>query len=538
MRNASAIDLSQFAGTQCGAARRWRERGSGTLWRAARRAAARRAAERRASVSRDAPRALVAARCDCRPRASAARRNAREARRRRSPRRRSRSTSRTRAALAASSSRRSCRAVAMPSARARAATSSSTASTRAAGTARSGSTKAPGGSPTPDRPTAFASSRRNGVIARVPAGTHEASRHAGDRAARPATWLVLAAHTEGEPRQYPRLSLRPIDAADARTKPRHAASPPTPVTPIARAAPARGRVDHHRPHGVGRSHRRHCRRARCRFASAARAIRRSSSTGRTPTSPDAISKSSRSTSRGRRSSFTATTASPSMERRTGRAPNSMEARRDALARRRRRAGVVVHADAVARRMITDRRYASRKRIAMNVARRRRSPIAAARKTPAATHRLRARGACSRRAGRARYGGRVFARRFHAVNEDWHSALDGPLPLFVVADGVSSGAMASCASSELVWRLHEALERGRIDADAMRSAVLDADREVRPQHREPHRRARRRDGGAVRGDDASLSRWLVAWVGDCRVYRVSADAGRRRSCSRKTTRTGT
>ena len=40
-------------------------------------------------------------------------------------------------------------------------------------------------------------------------------------------------------------------------------------------------------------------------------------------------------------------------------------------------------------------------------------------------------------------------RSHAVNEDYHSALDGNLPLFVVADGVSSGAMASCASRELV-----------------------------------------------------------------------------------------
>ncbi len=49
-------------------------------------------------------------------------------------------------------------------------------------------------------------------------------------------------------------------------------------------------------------------------------------------------------------------------------------------------------------------------------------------------------------------------RSHAVNEDWHSALGGTLPLFVVADGVSSGAMASCASRELVSRLHETLER--------------------------------------------------------------------------------
>ena len=44
-------------------------------------------------------------------------------------------------------------------------------------------------------------------------------------------------------------------------------------------------------------------------------------------------------------------------------------------------------------------------------------------------------------------------RSHAVNEDWYSVLDGPRPLFVVADGVGSGAMASYASRELVLHLH-------------------------------------------------------------------------------------
>ena len=68
--------------------------------------------------------------------------------------------------------------------------------------------------------------------------------------------------------------------------------------------------------------------------------------------------------------------------------------------------------------------------------------------------------------------------FHAVNEDGYSTLDGCAPLFVVADGVSSGAMASRASSELVSRLHETLEHVALDADAVRSAVLDADRAVR------------------------------------------------------------
>lgn len=111
-------------------------------------------------------------------------------------------------------------------------------------------------------------------------------------------------------------------------------------------------------------------------------------------------------------------------------------------------------------------------------------------------------------------------KLHAVNEDWHSALDGTAPLFVVADGVSSGAMASSASRELVSRLHQSLEGRHIDADVVRSAVLAADRDVGRTIA-----SRTAESGAAtvalcaaRG--ASLSRWLVAWVGDCRVYQVS------------------
>jgi protein phosphatase len=113
---------------------------------------------------------------------------------------------------------------------------------------------------------------------------------------------------------------------------------------------------------------------------------------------------------------------------------------------------------------------------------------------------------------------------HAVNEDWHSALGGTSPLFVVADGVSSGAMASSASRGLVSRLHETLERGRIDADAMRSAVLDADREVGRSIASLTDASGAATVALCAGTGASLSRWLVAWVGDCRVYRVSAQDG--------------
>jgi serine/threonine protein phosphatase PrpC len=115
-------------------------------------------------------------------------------------------------------------------------------------------------------------------------------------------------------------------------------------------------------------------------------------------------------------------------------------------------------------------------------------------------------------------------RSHAVNEDWYSMLDGARPLFVVADGVGSGAMASYASRELVLHLHETLERGNIDADAIRCAVLAADRDV------GRRIARRTDASGAAtvalcaATDMSLSRWLIAWVGDCRVYRVSGVRG--------------
>ena len=110
---------------------------------------------------------------------------------------------------------------------------------------------------------------------------------------------------------------------------------------------------------------------------------------------------------------------------------------------------------------------------------------------------------------------------HAVNEDWHSTLDGTAPVFVVADGVSTGAMASSASRELVARLHAALEREEIDAAVVSSAVLDADREIRRTIASSTDAPGAATLALCVGLDRSLSRWLVAWVGDCRVYRVAA-----------------
>ena len=115
---------------------------------------------------------------------------------------------------------------------------------------------------------------------------------------------------------------------------------------------------------------------------------------------------------------------------------------------------------------------------------------------------------------------------HAENEDAHSDLDASSGLFVVADGVGGGAMAQLASRLLVDSLHGALEGRRIDADAVRAALLDADRTIQRAI------ARQTDlpGAATvvlcTPVDKLAARWLIGWVGDCRAYRLAAvDGGR-------------
>ena len=112
---------------------------------------------------------------------------------------------------------------------------------------------------------------------------------------------------------------------------------------------------------------------------------------------------------------------------------------------------------------------------------------------------------------------------HAVNEDAHSPLDRASDLYVVADGVGGGAMASWASRELVRRLHAALDRRIIDAAVIKAALLDADRELRRDIARETAYAGAATVALCATAGPSAANWLIAWVGDCRVYRVHANA---------------
>ena len=114
---------------------------------------------------------------------------------------------------------------------------------------------------------------------------------------------------------------------------------------------------------------------------------------------------------------------------------------------------------------------------------------------------------------------------HEANEDAHSAADGTAQLFVVADGVGGGAMAQWASRQLVLLLHQALDARPVDAAVVCHAMLDADRSL-ARHIAQLADA---PGAATVALCAPVnplgSKWLIAWVGDCRVYRLNRRAGR-------------
>ena len=113
---------------------------------------------------------------------------------------------------------------------------------------------------------------------------------------------------------------------------------------------------------------------------------------------------------------------------------------------------------------------------------------------------------------------------HAVNEDWHSPLPSAACLFIVADGVGGGAMAQLASRQLVEHLHLALDGSTVDAERVRAAMLEADRVIAQRISQVTRAPGAATVALCAPVDALARTWLVAWVGDCRVYRLPARDG--------------
>ena len=109
---------------------------------------------------------------------------------------------------------------------------------------------------------------------------------------------------------------------------------------------------------------------------------------------------------------------------------------------------------------------------------------------------------------------------HEANEDAHSAVDGSGQLFVVADGVGGGAMAQWASRQLVGLLHQALDARPLDAAVVCRAMLDADRSIARHIAQLSDAPGAATVALCASVDALASKWLVAWVGDCRVYRLA------------------
>ncbi|HMC15722.1 MAG TPA: PP2C family serine/threonine-protein phosphatase [Albitalea sp.] len=106
---------------------------------------------------------------------------------------------------------------------------------------------------------------------------------------------------------------------------------------------------------------------------------------------------------------------------------------------------------------------------------------------------------------------------HGVNEDAHSALTRSGPLFVVADGVGGGAMAAMASRQLVAHLHAALDGHRIGVASVRQAVQAADRAIAQSIAEITDQPGAATLALCAPVNALASKWLLAWVGDCRIY---------------------
>jgi protein phosphatase len=110
---------------------------------------------------------------------------------------------------------------------------------------------------------------------------------------------------------------------------------------------------------------------------------------------------------------------------------------------------------------------------------------------------------------------------HADNEDCHSPLPSAACLFIVADGVGGGAMAQFASRHLVAHLHAALEGRAVDAARVQASMLEADRAIAGRIAEVTQAPGAATVALCVPVDRLGRRWLLAWVGDCRVYRLPA-----------------
>ena len=110
---------------------------------------------------------------------------------------------------------------------------------------------------------------------------------------------------------------------------------------------------------------------------------------------------------------------------------------------------------------------------------------------------------------------------HHRNEDAHSPAGHPALLFVVADGVGGGAMPETASRELVAHLHGVLDGARPDAAAVRRAMLGADRAIANRIAQVTASPGAATVVMCTPINVLASKWLIAWVGDCRAYRLSS-----------------
>jgi protein phosphatase len=82
-------------------------------------------------------------------------------------------------------------------------------------------------------------------------------------------------------------------------------------------------------------------------------------------------------------------------------------------------------------------------------------------------------------------------------------------------------MAAWASRQAVKRVHAVLARRAIDGDAIRDALLEADRDVGRGIARRTARSGATTMALCAGTSTFLPRWYIGWVGDCRIYRLSS-----------------